>query len=112
MNDFSYFVSGTTLNTLYASDVNLASKEFLLEIWLDDATSPWRRMFTLRECLANVETLSNGCSFRIYCHFNRREIGTGVYCKQGNGMTVLKEEGVLVGLFTPFLQTSSSTIRH
>ncbi|GCE18987.1 hypothetical protein [Dictyobacter kobayashii] len=112
MKDYSYFVPGTTLNTLYASDMNLSSKEFTLEIWLEDSTSPWRRMFTLRECLANIELLPNGSTFRIHCHFNRRDIGNGTYCKQGTGMNVLKEEGVLINLFTPFLQVSPSNIRH
>ncbi|GCE26667.1 hypothetical protein KDA_21510 [Dictyobacter alpinus] len=112
MKDYSYFVPGTALNTLYASDVNLSSKEFMLEIWLDDATAPWRRMFTLRECLACVELVSNGSTFRVRCHFNRRDIGEGIYCKQGSGITVIKEDGVLIGLFTPFLQMTPSNIQH
>ncbi|GHO86689.1 hypothetical protein [Dictyobacter formicarum] len=112
MKDSSYFVPGTALNTLYANDMNLSSKEFMLEIWLDDPTTPWRRMFTLRECLANIEMLANGSTFRICCHFNLRDIGDGIYCKQGTGMTVIKEEGVLTNLFTPSLQMSPSKIRH
>jgi hypothetical protein len=112
MDDYSYIVTSSALNTLYASDIQLSSKEFMLEIWVDDASTPWRRMFTLRECLANVEQLAMGSTFRISCHFNRHHIGNGIYCKQSNGMTVINEEGVLVGLFTSLLQVSPPNIRH
>lgn len=112
MDDYSYIVTSSALNTLYASDVHLSSKEFVLEIWVDDASTPWRRMFTLRECLANIEQLAMGSTFRINCHFNRRRIGNGIYCKQRTGITVIDEEGVLSGLFTSFLQVSPPNIRH
>jgi hypothetical protein len=112
MDDYSYIVTSSALNTLYASDVHLSSKEFMLEIWVDDASTPWRRMFTLRECLANIEQLSLGSTFRISCHFNRRRIGNGTYRKQSTGMTVVDEEGVLIGLFTSLLQVSPPNIRH
>ncbi len=112
MDDYSYIVTSSALNTLYGSDMHLSSKEFSLEIWIDDASVPWRRMFTLRECLANIEQLTMGSTFRISCHFNRRCIGDGVYCKQGADMVVIKEDGVLIGLFTSFLQVSPPNIRH
>jgi hypothetical protein len=112
MDDYSYIVTSSALNTLYANDMQLSSKEFTLEIWIDDASVPWRRMFTLRECLANIEQLPTGSTFRISCHFNRRSIGDGAYCKQGTGMVVINEEGVLIGLFTSLLQVSPPNIRH
>ncbi|GCF07248.1 hypothetical protein [Dictyobacter arantiisoli] len=110
MNDHSYFVPVTALTSLHTSSVDQPSKEFLLEIWLDDTLSPWRRMLTLHECLASVEQLVSGTTFQIRCHFNRREIGCGQYRKQSSGIVVDTEEGVLMGLFTPLLRVSSTNI--